>query len=66
MVEPIPGLSGPVPAKVIDGLPHQNSVALAGTAVDGPSCHRLCDSHPQILAVGRYWCPFHYRYIESR
>jgi len=34
---------------MVDGLPHLNSgLDLRGTAVDGPSCQRLCDSHPQL------------------
>eukprot|EP01052_Picozoa_sp_SAG31_P033851 SAG31_NODE_3880_length_3789_cov_8.522764_1_plen_662_part_00 len=45
----IPGLSGPVPTEMVNGLPHLNSrLYLWGTAVDGPSCHRACDSHPQL------------------
>ena len=45
----IPGLSGPVPAEMIDGLPHLDyQLTLSSTAVDGPSCHRACDSHPQL------------------
>eukprot|EP01052_Picozoa_sp_SAG31_P041943 SAG31_NODE_6505_length_1992_cov_2.291601_2_plen_532_part_00 len=45
----IPGLSGPVPTEMVDGLPHLNhGLYLQNTAVDGPSCHRLCDSHPQL------------------
>ena len=51
----IPGLSGPVPAEMADGLPHLDfRLYLDGTAVDGPSCHRLCDSHPQL---GTCYCP---------
>ena len=47
----IPGLSGPVPEELIDGLPHLDYVlTLSGTAVDGPSCHRACDSHPQLVS----------------
>eukprot|EP01052_Picozoa_sp_SAG31_P025052 SAG31_NODE_2171_length_6265_cov_3.765326_8_plen_489_part_00 len=53
----IPGLSGPVPTEMVDGLPHLNSqLLLDGTAVDGPSCHRACDSHPQI-GSGYCLCP---------
>eukprot|EP01052_Picozoa_sp_SAG31_P034251 SAG31_NODE_3976_length_3702_cov_6.141549_2_plen_852_part_00 len=45
----IPGLSGPVPEEMVDGLPHLDyGLYLDGTAVDGPSCHRFCDSHPQL------------------
>eukprot|EP01052_Picozoa_sp_SAG31_P040295 SAG31_NODE_5801_length_2316_cov_10.455241_1_plen_157_part_00 len=45
----IPGLSGPVPTELVDGLPHLNTyLTLTHTAVDGPSCHRFCDSHPQL------------------
>eukprot|EP01052_Picozoa_sp_SAG31_P036035 SAG31_NODE_4436_length_3231_cov_47.977331_1_plen_135_part_00 len=53
----IPGLSGPVPTEMVDGLPHLNYwLRLDGTAVDGPSCHRACDSHPQI-GSGYCSCP---------
>eukprot|EP01052_Picozoa_sp_SAG31_P069270 SAG31_NODE_28093_length_415_cov_1.294304_1_plen_86_part_01 len=43
------GLSGPVPDELVDGLPHLDyELRLDGTAVDGPSCQRACDNHPQI------------------